>query len=38
MVVCGMSIGVAEAASASAGSLMPKVPVDEFAKFIGFDD
>jgi nitroreductase len=38
MVVCGMSIGVAEEASASAGSLMPKVPVNEFAKFIGFDD
>jgi nitroreductase len=38
MVVCGMSIGVAEAASARAGSLMPKAPVNEFAKFIGFDD
>jgi nitroreductase len=38
MAVCGMSLGRAEAASASAGSLMPKVPVKEFAKFIGFDD
>ena len=38
IVVCGMSIGIAEEASASAGSLMPKVPVNEFAKFIGFDD
>jgi nitroreductase len=38
MVVCGMSIGIAEPASAGAGSLMPKVPVNEFAKFIGFDD
>jgi nitroreductase len=38
MVVCGMSIGVAAEVSASAGSLMPKVPVSEFAKFIGFDD
>jgi len=37
MVVCGMSIGFAEEACASAGSLMPKAPVSEFAKFVGFE-
>ncbi|SDO10444.1 nitroreductase [Afipia sp. GAS231] len=37
MVVCGMSLGFAEQALANAGSLMPKAPVGEFAKFIGFD-
>jgi nitroreductase len=36
MVVCGVSIGFAEDAAASTGSLMPKVPTREFAKFIGF--
>jgi len=35
--VCGMSIGFAEDACASAGSLMPKAPVNEFAKFVGFE-
>jgi nitroreductase len=37
MVVCGMSVGFTEEASASTGSLMPKAPVSEFSKFIGFD-
>lgn len=37
MVVCGMSLGFAEDASSNSGSLMPKVPVSEYAKFIGFD-
>jgi len=37
MVVCGISLGFAEQASANTGSLMPKAPVGEFAKFIGFD-
>jgi nitroreductase len=37
MVVCGLSVGFAEQTSASAGSLMPKAPVSEFSKFIGFD-
>jgi nitroreductase len=37
MVACGMSLGFAEEAAANAGSLMPKAPVSEFAKFIGFD-
>jgi hypothetical protein len=32
-----MSLGFAEEAAANAGSLMPKAPVSEFAKFIGFD-
>ena len=36
MVVCGMSIGFAEDERASAGSLMPKAAVGEFAQFIGF--
>ncbi len=38
MVVCGMSVGFAEQASTSAGSLMPKAPVSEFSKFVGFDE
>jgi nitroreductase len=37
MVVCGMSIGFAEEACAGAGSLMPKAPVSEFARFVGFE-
>jgi len=37
MVVCGMSLGFAEDAVARRGSLMPKAPVNEFAKFLGFD-
>lgn len=37
MVVCGMSLGFADDASVSTGSLMPKVPISEFVKFIGFD-
>lgn len=37
MVVCGMSLGFAEPASAKAGSLMPKAAVAEFTKFMGFD-
>lgn len=37
MVVCGMSLGFAEPASSSVGSLMPKAEVGEFTKFIGFD-
>jgi nitroreductase len=38
MVVCGMSIGFAEEAEVRAGSLMPKVAVGEFSKFIGFEE
>jgi nitroreductase len=38
IVVCGMSIGFAEDASVSAGSLMPKAAVGEFAQFAGFED
>lgn len=38
MVVCGMSIGFAEDHSVSAGSLMPKAAVGEFARFVGFED
>jgi nitroreductase len=38
IVVGGMSIGFAEDASVSAGSLMPKAAVGEFAQFAGFDD
>jgi nitroreductase len=37
MVVCGMSIGFAEEACASAGGVMPKAPVSEFAIFLGFE-
>jgi nitroreductase len=37
MVVCGMSLGFAEEAVARQGGLMPKAPVSEFAKFLGFD-
>ena len=35
IVVCGISIGFAE--EACTGSLMPKAPVEEFARFIGFE-
>jgi nitroreductase len=38
IIVCGMSIGFAEDACVSAGSLMPKATVDEFAQFAGFED
>ncbi|MEH2470080.1 nitroreductase [Nitrobacteraceae bacterium AZCC 2161] len=38
MVVCGMSIGFAEDESVSAGSLMPKAAVGEFAQFVGFEN
>jgi nitroreductase len=38
MVVCGMSVGFAEDESVSAGSLMPKAAVAEFAQFFGFDN
>jgi nitroreductase len=38
IVVCGISIGFADAASTDVGSLMPKVAVNLFAKFLGFDD
>ncbi len=38
IVVCGMSIGFAADESVSAGSLMPKVTVGEFAQFAGFED
>lgn len=38
IIVCGMSIGFAEDASVSAGSLMPKAAVGEFAQFVGFED
>jgi nitroreductase len=37
MVVCGMSIGFAEDDCLNKGSLMPKVAVEEFAQFIGFE-
>jgi nitroreductase len=37
MVVCGMSIGFAEDACLSKGSLMPKAAVEDFAQFIGFE-
>jgi nitroreductase len=37
MVVCGMSVGFAEEAVARRGGLMPKIPVGEFAIFVGFD-
>jgi nitroreductase len=37
MVVCGMSLGFAEEAVACRGSLMPKAPVSEFTRFLGFD-
>jgi nitroreductase len=37
IVVCGLSVGFAEDAAVSAGSLMPKAPVGAFAKFIGFE-
>jgi nitroreductase len=38
IIVCGMSIGFAEDACVSAGSLMPKAAVGEFAQFAGFKD
>jgi nitroreductase len=38
IVVCGLSVGFAGAASAEAGGPMPKIAVNEFAKFVGFDD
>jgi nitroreductase len=38
IVVCGMSIGFAEEASVSTGSLMPKAAVNEFARFVDFED
>jgi nitroreductase len=38
IIVCGMSIGFAEDASLSAGSLMPKLAVGEFAQFVDFED
>jgi nitroreductase len=38
IIVCGMSIGFAEDASVSVGSLMPKAAVGEFAQFIDFED
>jgi hypothetical protein len=37
IVVCGMSIGFAEGDCLNKGSLMPKVFVEEFAQFIGFE-
>jgi nitroreductase len=37
MIVCGMSIGFVEQATASAGSLMPKADVSEFAQFVDFE-
>jgi nitroreductase len=37
MVVCGMSVGFAEEAVGRRGGLMPKIPVSEFATFVGFD-
>jgi nitroreductase len=38
MVVCGMSIGFAEEVEICAGVRMPKVPVSEFSRFIGFEE
>jgi nitroreductase len=38
IVVCGMSIGFADGASAAAGTRMPKAAVEEFAQFLGFED
>jgi nitroreductase len=38
MVVCGMSIGFAEDDCLNKGSLMPKAAIEEFARFIGFED
>ena len=38
IVVCGMSIGFGLDEKVSAGSLMPKVAVGEFAQFVGFED
>jgi nitroreductase len=38
MVVCGVSIGLAEEEAVTAGSLMPRALVREFASFIGFED
>jgi nitroreductase len=38
IVVCGMSIGFGSDENVSAGSLMPKVAVGEFAQFVGFED
>jgi nitroreductase len=38
IIVCGMSIGFAQDACASAGSLMPRATVGEFAQFVDFED
>lgn len=38
IVVCGMSVGFGLGEDVSAGSLMPKVAVSEFAEFVGFED
>jgi nitroreductase len=38
IIVCGISIGFAEGACVSAGSLMPKAAVGEFAQFVDFED
>ncbi|MDB5500832.1 MAG: nitroreductase [Tardiphaga sp.] len=38
LIVCGMSIGFAEEATASAGSLMPRANIGEFAQFVDFED
>jgi nitroreductase len=38
MVVCGMSVGFGMDETVSAGSLMQKVAVSEFARFDGFED
>jgi len=38
MVVCGMSVGFGMDETVSAGSLMPKAAVGEFAEFVGFED
>jgi nitroreductase len=38
IVVCGISIGFGLDENASAGSLMPKAAVGEFAQFVGFED
>jgi nitroreductase len=38
IVVCGMSIGFGLDENTSAGSLMPRAEVDEFARFLGFED
>jgi nitroreductase len=38
IVVCGMSVGFGLDENVSAGSLMPKAAVGEFAEFVGFED